>query len=470
MLGALLALMTVFTIRSRFSDPDMWWHLKTGEIIWNTHSIPRVDLFSFTAYGHAWTAQEWLSEWAMYGAWKFAGYAGLMLWFAAIAVLLVMAAYVLCTLYSGNCKVAFLGGVTVWLFSTIGLAVRPHLIGYLLLICELIVIHLGRTRDARWLFALPAIFALWINFHSSFFFGLVVLCAVWFFSFVEFELGLLVSERWPRDRRRVLTVAFGLSLVALFANPIGPKLLWYPLDTVLNQPLNIGSVEEWQPISFSDFRGIALLALGALVLLIPLIRRKKLRAVELALVSGAFFLAIRHERMLFIFGILVAPVLCRLLATAWDGYDPKRDNAFGGALVLACIALAIALGFPSKESLEQQVSARNPVKAVEFLKRSGLTGNMVNQFVFGGYLIWAAPERKVAMDGRADLYETAGVLLEYGKWALLQADPNEFLNKNHARICFMAQDAPIVRVLPLLPGWTKVYSDDRAVIFARHKE
>src|SRR5690242_2767328 len=44
----LLTVLTLLTVRSRFNDSDLWWHLKTGEIIWKTHSIPRVDLFSFT--------------------------------------------------------------------------------------------------------------------------------------------------------------------------------------------------------------------------------------------------------------------------------------------------------------------------------------------------------------------------------------------------------------------------------------
>src|SRR4051812_41771657 len=79
-LGCLLIVLTLLTVRGRFSDPDMWWHLKTGEIICNTHSIPGVDVFSYTAAGHAWTAQEWLSELTIYGAYRLCGYAGLMLW------------------------------------------------------------------------------------------------------------------------------------------------------------------------------------------------------------------------------------------------------------------------------------------------------------------------------------------------------------------------------------------------------
>jgi hypothetical protein len=32
------------------SDGDFWWHLKTGEYILNTRSIPKTDFFSFTNY------------------------------------------------------------------------------------------------------------------------------------------------------------------------------------------------------------------------------------------------------------------------------------------------------------------------------------------------------------------------------------------------------------------------------------
>ena len=468
-LGALLVLMTMFSIRSRFGDPDTWWHLKTGELIWNTHSIPTVDSFSFTAYGHPWVAQEWLSELTMYGAWKLGGNAGLMLWLGILASLLIVGAYVLCTAYSGNCKVAFLGGVIVWLFSTIGLAVRPHMVGYLLLVCELLFIRLGRTRDSRWFLTLPALFAVWINVHSSFFFGVVVLGVILLFSFVEFRVGFLSSTRWPREKRNLLTSAFVLSVAALFLNPIGPKLVWYPVDVMLNQPLNIGIVSEWQQISFSDFRGSALLCMGGLVLLVPLLRRIDLYASELFLAAMGFGFAIRHERMLFVFGILTAPVLCRLLASTWERYDPRRDNAWAGAVVLGLVALGIVMVFPSHKNIEEQIRAHNPVQGVEFLKRSNLHGNLLNDYVFGGYLIWAAPERKVSMDGRADLYESAGVLVEQARWALLEADPNEFLDKYGIGICLLSRNAPMTRVLPLLPGWKRVYRDDLAVIFARPK-
>src|ERR1700689_4038769 len=80
MLAGLLIVLAVLSVRSRFDDPDMWWHLKTGEIIWTTHTIPTTDLFSYTTNHYAYVPHEWLAQLLIYGAYRFAGYPGLMLW------------------------------------------------------------------------------------------------------------------------------------------------------------------------------------------------------------------------------------------------------------------------------------------------------------------------------------------------------------------------------------------------------
>lgn len=181
MLASLLALLAVLTVRERFDDPDMWWHLKTGEVIWTTHTIPTTDLFSYTTNHHAWIPHEWLSELLIYGAYRFGGYSGLMLWLCFFTAALLIAGYILCSIYSGNSKTALLGALTIWFFGTIGFAVRPQMIGYLLLIIELMLLHFGQTRNRRWFFGLPPLFAIWVNCHGSFFFGLV-LAAIFLFS------------------------------------------------------------------------------------------------------------------------------------------------------------------------------------------------------------------------------------------------------------------------------------------------
>ena len=115
-------------------------------------------------------------------------------------------------------------------------------------------------------------------------------------------------------------------------------------------------------------------------------------------------------------------------------------------------------------------SVFNGAKAIEFIRKTGLSGRMLNDYVFGGYLIWALPEHKVFVDGRTDIYDWTGVLADYGAWAMLRTDPRTLLDKYHIGFCHLSRTAPMSRVLPSLPGWKMVYSDERSIIFARNAE
>ncbi len=92
----------------------------------------------------------------IYGAYGWAGYPGLMLWLCFFTSALLIAGYALCSLYSGNAKVGWAGALVIWLFASVGYAIRPQMIGYLLLILELLVIHLGRTRNPSLVFLAAA--------------------------------------------------------------------------------------------------------------------------------------------------------------------------------------------------------------------------------------------------------------------------------------------------------------------------
>jgi hypothetical protein len=467
MLAVSLIMLAVLSVQDRFNDPDLWWHLKTGEIIWKTHTIPSTDVFSFTANGSAWTAQEWLSEALIYGTWKAAGYRGLMVLLCTLAALLLIVQYGLSSLYSDNAKVALLGALVAWLCSTVGLAIRPHLLGYLLLSLELLILELGRRGNPRWLLVLPLLFVVWVNSHASFLFGLAILGIVFFCSCLDFELGLLVSRPWERAKRKVLGMVFAASALALLANPIGLRQLIYPINVMIRAEISLAMVTEWQPLRFDEPRGLAVLLVAALLVLIPLMRRSPLYFHELVLASVGLVLALPHQRMVFVFGLLVAPFLCRLLADTWDHYDSRRDLPLANALMIALFLYGIYWGFPTQAGLEQQVKKGNPSRAVAYIRSSGLSGNMLNEYVFGGYLIWAAPEHKVFIDGRSDVYEWTGVLKEFSDWATLQANPHELLDKYHVAFCLLSATSPMAKVIPLIPGWTQAYSDDQAVVFTR---
>ncbi len=171
--------------------------------------------------------------------------------------------------------------------------------------------------------------------------------------------------------------------------------------------------------------------------------------------------------MLFVFGILAAPVLSRLISTSWDRYDAERDRPVANAVLMAVSLFVVFLAFPKQKNLERQVEDQSPVRAVEFLKAHHLSGPMLNDWDFGGYLIWAAPEHPVFIDGRGDIFGWSGVVDQFGKWAQLQSDPNTLLNKYGISFCVLSRDSPMIVVLRLLPGWKEAYSDNVSAIFVR---
>ena len=466
-LAFLLMVLATLTVHKRFDDPDMWWHLKMGQIIWTTHTIPTHDIFSYTTNHHATVPQEWLGEVTIYLAYKFAGLSGMMLWLCIFSSALLIAGYILCFLYSGNLKIAFLGAGCVWLFSTVGLSVRPQMIGYLLLIVELILIHLGRTRNPRWFFALPFLFALWVNCHGSFFLGIVIAGAYLFSSFFHFQSGSLIAPRWDLRTRNMLAIAFALSIAALFLNPDGLSQVTYPLNTLFQQKLQMNVVQEWQPTPMSGQRGIGLMLVVLLSFLVVITRRAELYWDELLILVAATWLGVSHARTLFAFGILAAPIFSRLLSGFWENYDAAKDPHWLNAILMAVSLALTFFTFPSRQNLQEQVEANSPVKAVDFIQQNHLRGPMLNDHVYGGYLIWAAPEYPDFVDGRGSPFEESGVLSEFGRWATLEANPNDLLQKYNINFCLLTGQSPMVRVLSLLPNWKEIYSDENSVIFLR---
>ena len=445
----------------------MWWHLKLGEIIWDSGSLPETDEFSFTTNEHPWVAHQWLAEVSIYLFYKVGHRQMLLGWLCLFGSALVALLYWLCSAYSGNAKVALLGGLIGWFFTTVSLAIRPLILGHIFLVVELLILHFARRRNHRWLWVLPPLFALWVNCHGSFALGLLVLGIFAFCSFIQFQSGLLVSERWEGPARTLLVSIFVLSALALFANPIGVKLVTYPLDLLLKQKDNLGNITEWRSLNFHNIRGVAVFGLAGVMILIVLVRKKVFRLEELLLIVLGLGLAARHQRMMAVFGILAAPSFCRLLADLWRGYDPNRDHRVVNASLMAVATVLVVVGFPTVEKIERQIETANPVGAVDFIRRNSLSGPMLNDYAWGGYLIWAAPEEKVFIDGRADIFDWTGVLGKYLRWYAVSEDPNLLLEEYCIQYCLLRKTARVANVLPYLPGWEKVYEDALSLVFTR---
>ena len=78
-------LVLIFTVSARqIIDPDFWWHLRTGQHLLATRTIPHTDLFSAVFAGKDWITHEWLSEVFIYSVYRTMGYGGLIVSFALL--------------------------------------------------------------------------------------------------------------------------------------------------------------------------------------------------------------------------------------------------------------------------------------------------------------------------------------------------------------------------------------------------
>jgi len=110
-----------------------------------------------------------------------------------------------------------------------------------------------------------------------------------------------------------------------------------------------------------------------------------------------------------------------------------------------------------------------PREALAYLRAHPVRGPMLNEYGWGGYLIWASgPEHKVFIDGRADIYEYAGVLSDYMRITLMDPEALRLLRKYGIETCLVTRKAPLATLLSALPDWERIYSDELAALYV-HK-
>ena len=221
-------------------------------------------------------------------------------------------------------------------------------------------------------------------------------------------------------------------------------------------------------MSFNDWTAKLLLGMVFLFLVAQITLRLKYRAEDLAWFFFATYSTLVHARFIIVFGIVFAPVLAILAARWFAAYSPAIDKyALNFGLMAAAVA-AMVWGLPSQTELRDKVAADYPVEAVKYLGEHPPAGAVFNQYNFGGYLVWSGGlKRGVFIDGRGDLYESAGVLADYLNIVGIQPDVLSLLGKYGVQTCLVSKGEPLVTLLLATPGWKQVYGDDVSVILAR---
>jgi hypothetical protein len=468
-LGALLVAGGFVGARSNLADPDTWWHLKVGEQILRTHAWPTADSYSFTVFGIPWMAYEWLGEVIMASAARLGGLRAPTVLLVALVGTLLVLLYYYAALRSGKSKAAFVACALVLPVASAFFTLRPQLLGYIFLLVALICLEHFRRGRLWTLWVLPPLFLLWVNTHGTFVFGLMVLGLTWACGQAGFSKGGLVAERWTPAQSRRLVVIILLCVLVLPLTPYGTRLAAYPLEMSLYQPFNTTNIQEWQPLAFNLLLGKVFLGLLLLFFLTYALQQPRFRVDDVALLLFGVFAACVHLRFTLMFLLFFAPLLAVLLARWMPAYQPAKDRFGLNAVLVALIASGLVFFFPSNGELRKMVAKKYPQEAVEYLRAHAVAGPMLNEYGWGGYLIWTlGPERKVFIDGRADIYEYSGVFSDYLDIVRLEPDAFALLRKYDIQACLIARKAALSTVLAALPDWQAVYTDETAVLYV-HK-
>jgi hypothetical protein len=213
------------------------------------------------------------------------------------------------------------------------------------------------------------------------------------------------------------------------------------------------------------FLGFVLLFALALVALRPVCRRE-----HMALLLFAIYAASVHRRFLLFFVLMFTPMLSSLLTRvipkSISNYASPGKHIVMHAVLMSLLAAGLIYFFPSRQQLQQIVASDYPEQAVAYLRQHPDLGPTLNQYDWGGYLIWSlGPARKVFIDGRADIYERSGILADYLSISNLDSNALPLLRKYGIEACLVGRQSPLATVLASLPGWKREYSDPLSSIF-----
>ena len=177
------------------TDPDIWWHLRTGEWILGHHAVPQADPFSGPLAGRPWLAYSWLYELVAVKLFRWLGLAGIVAYSSGMVLAITVAMVRMVRRVQRDFSLAVLLGFAAVFCMGQLYTPRPWLFTILLFILETGHPDAGaqdgtRMRELLWL---PLIFALWANVHIEFVDGLMVLGLAW---------AETLAAHWGRVRRR----------------------------------------------------------------------------------------------------------------------------------------------------------------------------------------------------------------------------------------------------------------------------
>jgi hypothetical protein len=473
---ALLIATLVWARPALNTDGDAGRHIRVGETILERGGLFHEDLFSHTMAGERFVPYEWASETLAALAHRAGGLPGVVI----LHGLVVAVAWGLLALFLRRRGVdpllAFLVSVGSAAASAFHWLARPHVFTFVGTIALLWLLEADRRRLVLTL----VLFAAWANLHGGFLFGLVLI-AMYLTGDVLEWLGGKERPAWEgRIARHALTFLAALAGAAI--NPSGLALFGH-VTGYLGKTYLVNVTNEYMSPDFHLWFGRAfLLVLLALLLGILLSRRRPSWPV-IVVFLGTLAFALHSARNIPLFCLTALPLLAVHLDGEWRGlrwgpldrlrgalaFGDKSAKAGGWAGAFGAVFLMLLFGSGRVAGVPVVVAGYDPtifpVEAVRKAREARLEGKIFNQFIWGGYILYAWPEQRVFIDGQTDFYGE-DLTREYGQIVALQSWRQRLMDRG-VKIVLVDRRSALAAELSTEPGWSLMYEDSTAVLYSR---
>lgn len=511
-----LLLIVFIVYANRVDDLDLWWHLKHGQLIYETRSIPQQDDFSYTtempesisAIGKHEMAQEhsskntqwywatsikrnWLSQLFFYLAYLAGGFVGIGILKSVVFVAAYLILYLTMLRRGSDHLVSFL---VLCLIAIIGIDfnyTRSQIFSFLLFPSVLYTLYDFRN-GGKSIYVLPAFMLLWANLHGGFILGVLVII-----SFASAEtLKYLLKNKFnfsalsslPKNRLRILIIVSLISALASLINPNSYKSFLFPY---MQEQSIFKTIEEYQRPMLYEYHAYWFMLALVFIFIVVSIRKKRLDLSELCLLIIVTLPSLKGIRYIIFFALgsgifLSYAISCLLTELKESGAVRKlidrpvfQKGLLSFLVAILSFSICIAIVISGKVLKFDMRENRYPSGAVSFVQGNKPSGNIFNPYNWGGYLIWHLyPEYKVFIYGRT-LNETAFLHGSFILKAEKGNDPHAPLWKqlldahgvNFIVTNAVSSSGKIIRLADVLyvdNDWKLVYADGKSLIFLRN--
>jgi hypothetical protein len=446
LVGAALVVM-VRTAAAPLSNPDTYFHLRFGHEFLHDWSLRHPG--HVTSWATAdWVPTQWLPQMVMAKADEWLGLPAVA-WLAGLQFLgLTVTLFLVARRWADRVVAAPLLLVAL-LACAPSISMRPQVLSYIataLTVGLWLAVRHGSRVSVWWLVPLTW---LWAMCHGMWPLGVII-------SFAA-VVGL-VLDREVRGTRalRMAAVPVVAGLAGGLLTPVGAKLL--PAVLVVNSRGQYFS--EWKPPDFTMPNCLALLAV-LLVTVLVMVRRGS-DWFTIALVGLAAGFAVYSARTVPVAATMLVPLAAVQLQRPIGPVQRLRRGERSLVLGASVATLAVLAVLVPRTS---DIPPPQPTWVDPTLSAMPDGTRILNESVFGGYLMWRYPGLDFMFSGYGDIY-TTDQLKAMSEINDLKPGWDDMIRDARPAYAFLDPESALAYALTHGEGWTVVHSDEDVEMLA----